>query len=229
MFDKPIFRSSQRLDPPSPSPGSAQPIASPSGSAPSGSAQSGSSQPVAAQPGSAIFSAAQAERASSLNVAEEQSLYERMNRIYEAVARRAYEIFENDGWPDGHDQEHWFKAESELLHPVHVRIKESDQALTLQAEVPGFDASELQYRLEPRRLTIIGEKQTTAENKAGTTIYKEQCSQEILRAIELPAVADTSRTSATLKSGVLEFTLPKAAPVASSGPQDQAKAAASGR
>ena len=144
-----------------------------------------------------MSSAAQTQRPSSLQVADEHNLYERMNRIYNDIARRAYEIFENDGWPDGHDREHWFKAEAELLHPVHVGIKESDQALTLQAEVPGFDASELQYRLEPRRLTITGQKETSTENKAGTTIYKEQCSQEILRVIELPADVDSSRTSST--------------------------------
>jgi HSP20 family protein len=186
-------------------------------------------QSGAAQPSSAISSVAQTEQPSSLKIAEENSLYERMNRIYDTIARRAFEIFENDGWPDGHDQEHWFKAEAELLHPVHVKIKDSDQTLTIQAEVPGFNASELQYRLEPRRLTIIGQKETTAETRAGTTIYNEQCSQQMLRVIELPAAVDASRTSTTLRNGVLEFTLPKAAPLASGGPQEQSKAVASGR
>lgn len=30
------------------------------------------------------------------------------------IARRAYEIWRNEGGGDGHDQAHWFRAEREL-------------------------------------------------------------------------------------------------------------------
>jgi HSP20 family protein len=188
-----------------------------------------------AQPVPAPSSMAAADRSSSLQPAEEQSLYDRMNRMSETIARRAFELFESDGWADGRDREHWLRAEAEFLHPVHVHIKESDLQLTVDAELPGFTAGQLQYRLEPQRLTIIGRKETAAENKSSRTVYREQCSQEVLRVIELPSKVDASRACINLKDGVLEFTLPKLMVAESTGSQEpsssqeQSKAAASGR
>jgi hypothetical protein len=34
---------------------------------------------------------------------------------FEDVSRRAYEIWENQGRPDGNEQEHWYVAERELM------------------------------------------------------------------------------------------------------------------
>jgi HSP20 family protein len=142
---------------------------------------------------------------------ERQDLFERFNHIYNSIARRAFEIFEGNGRSFGHELDDWFKAESELLHPVHVRMAESDDALTLEAEVPGFESKDLQINLEPRRLIISGKKETKEEQKKGKAVYQEQCSNEILRVIDLPAAVDTSKAAATLKNGMLELQMPKRA------------------
>ena len=150
-----------------------------------------------------------------------------MQNVYDTIARRAFEMFERDGWSHGRDQDHWLQAEAEFLHPVHIHIKDSDQALAVRAEVPGFTAGELQYRLQPRSLTIAGRKETNAETKAGRTLYQEHCSQEILRVIELPSEIDTSKTTMTLRDGVLEFNMPKTAVHAAQ--PEQSKSAAAGK
>ena len=74
---------------------------------------------------------------------EPQAIYNRMSELYDAISRRAFELFEGDGRIVGRDLDHWFKAESEVLHPAHVRIRESEDAITIDAEVPGFSANEL--------------------------------------------------------------------------------------
>ena len=141
-----------------------------------------------------------------------EDIFTEFDRIYDSIARRAFEIFSGDGHGFGHDLEHWFKAEAELLHPIHTRITESDKALTVKAEVPGFNARELDVSLEPRRLTISGKKETSKEDKRKEkTVYQEQCSSEILRIIDLPAEVDAAKTTAILNNGVLELTLPRAA------------------
>ena len=81
----------------------------------------------------------------------------------------------------------------------------------IEAEVPGFTASELQLSLEPRRLTISGKKQSSSEEKKGNVLYSERCSGELLRSIELPVEVNSSRATATLNNGILELTAPKAA------------------
>jgi HSP20 family protein len=194
-------------------------------SAPAPAAQSAA--PAPAPSGASQSSPQTSPSAASLKIANPERLSERMQNVYDTIARRAFEIFERDGWSHGRDLDHWFQAEAEFLHPVHIHIKDSDQALSLRAEVPGFTASELQYRLEPRSLTIAGRKETATENKAGRTLYKEHCSQEILRVIELPAEIDTSKTTVALRDGILEFNMPKT--VVNAAQPEQSKSTAAGR
>ena len=156
-------------------------------------------------------SATPATSATTPRFVESQAIQSRMNELYDAIARRAFELFESDGSILGRDLDHWFKAEAELLHPAHLRIRESDDAITVDAEVPGFSANELQLSLEPRRLTITGKKQSGSEQKKGNILYSERCSNELLRSVELPVEVNASRATATLNNGILELTAPKAA------------------
>ncbi len=152
-----------------------------------------------------------AKEAAPVNLLPSSNLADRIEDLFNSIARRAFEIFEGRGRADGHDLEDWFRAESELLHPVHVDITESDDVLTVRAEVPGFSAKELEVDMEPHRLTISGKRETSEERTSKKTIYTEQCSNQIFRAIDLPAEFDTSKVTTTLKDGVLELSMPKAA------------------
>ncbi len=84
-------------------------------------------------------------------------------------------------------------------------------SLTVRAEVPGFNTKELEINVEPNRLTIVGKHEPQEEKKKSKTIYSEQCAKEILRVVYLPADVDSSKASATLKDGILNIELPKAA------------------
>jgi HSP20 family protein len=138
-------------------------------------------------------------------------IFDRIQQTYDAIARRAFEIFDANGRWHGNDWEHWFRAESELLHPVHLEVTESDDNLAIRAEVPGFSAKELEINVEPRKLTIAGKHEAQEESKKGKTIYSEWCANEILRVVDLPAEVDSSKVSATLKDGILNIQLPKPA------------------
>jgi HSP20 family protein len=138
-------------------------------------------------------------------------LFARVRELSNAIARRAFELFDGRGRADGHDLEDWFRAESEFLHPLHLDVADSGDAFTVHAEVPGFSAKELEVGVDPHHLTITGKRETREAHTGKKTIYKEQCSDQIYRAIDLPAEVDTSKVTATLKHGVLELSLPKAA------------------
>jgi HSP20 family protein len=142
---------------------------------------------------------------------ESKDLIERFNKAYDEIANRAFSIFENDGRMFGRDLENWFKAETGLFHPVHVSVAEAEGIVTVQAEVPGFEVKDLEVTLEPKRLIISGKRETKEETQKGKTVYKEQCSNEIFRAVALPAEVDASKATATLKNGVLELQAPKSA------------------
>jgi HSP20 family protein len=142
---------------------------------------------------------------------ETRDVFDRFEKVYDSIARRAFEIFDNNGRWFGRELDDWLRAESEILHPMHLEVAETDEALTVRAEVPGFASNELDISVEPNRLTIAGKHESKEETTKGKTIYSEQCAKEILRSFDLPAEVDTSKVTATLKDGVLSVELPKAA------------------
>jgi len=138
-----------------------------------------------------------------------EGMAERVNKVFDAISRRAYELFEGKGRTPGRELEDWFKAEGELLHPVHIQMTESDDAFEVKAEVPGFTEKELEVSVEPTRVVITGKRESTKEEKKGKAIYTETCSDQIMRVVDLPTEVNAEKTVATLKNGVMELTLPK--------------------
>ena len=134
-----------------------------------------------------------------------------IQQTYDSIARRAFEIFNDNGRWFGNELGDWLQAEAELLQPVRLEIAESDDSITVRAEVPGFNAKELEIDIESPTLTLTGKHETQEENKKGKTVYSERSAQEIMRVVELPTEVDGSKASATLKDGVLTIELPKAA------------------
>ena len=147
----------------------------------------------------------------SLRLVEPETLFERINHLQEAIASRAFQLFEGRCGLFGRDLDDWFRAETDLLHPVHLDITETDDTLTVHAEVPGFEAEQLELSVEPQRITISGKRESTEEKKSAKTVYKEQCANEILRVVNLPVEIEAARATATLKDGVLELRMPKTA------------------
>ena len=153
------------------------------------------------------------EHVAPFRVTEFDKIFDRMREMQDVISRRAFDLFEKGGRMFGRDLDDWFKAESELLHPVNINMEETDEGLKIEAEVPGFKAEELEVSVEPRRLTITGKHETEKEEKKrGKIVYSERSAERIMRVVDLPVEVNTENVSAVLKDGVLEFTMPKAAP-----------------
>lgn len=140
-----------------------------------------------------------------------ESLLDRMDDVFNNITKRAFEIFEGNGRVFGRELDDWLNAEKEFLHPVHIQVAESGDSLEVHAEVPGFNEKELEIKVEPRRVTISGKREASKEEKKGKTVYSEACCDQILRIVDLPAVVETDKVTATLKNGILELAMPKAA------------------
>ena len=134
-----------------------------------------------------------------------------IQEMFDSLARRAFSIFESNGL-FGRDLENWFQAEKELFHPAHLDVSETEQAYTVRAEVPGFTDKDIEINLEGQRLTISGKREKREERKDKKQVYSEMCSDQILRVVDLPGEVKAEAAKATLKDGILELELPKAAP-----------------
>lgn len=156
--------------------------------------------------------AVQPARETSIRRGEPSNLTEQVNNLYNRIARRAFEMFEGNGRLNGRDLADWLQAEVEFIHPLHIGISESSEAVTVRAEVPGFTLNELEVHVEPRRVIIAGKREAREESKTEKTIYSETCSDQVLRVLALPSAVEPEKVKTTLKDGVLELVMPKAAP-----------------
>ncbi len=150
------------------------------------------------------------KEAISLEIVDFESLADRILGISQQIARRAYEIFENDCRVFGHDVENWLRAERELLHPVHVSIVETSQSVDVIAEVPGFTESQLKVSVQPRHLIITGKREAGGKQQKGRIVHADECASEVFRMIQLPAEVNAAKMIARLKDGVLSLSILKA-------------------
>ena len=129
--------------------------------------------------------------------------------MFDSIARRAYDLFERNGRQHGYDLDHWLQAESELFEHTPLTLAESQDGVTVFAEVPGYSPRELEVELEPRRVTIIGKhQQIPGQKKNGNP--EEHSGRSLLQILKLPMEVDTHRVSVHLNKGILELDLKKA-------------------
>jgi len=103
------------------------------------------------------------------------------------------------------------EAEQTRPHPVFVPavdIYESEDSLTLLADMPGVTKDGLTIDLKDNTLTIRGEVQP-ATDQGKTVLYREYQEGDYFRQFTLSNVIDQSKITATLKHGVLNLILPK--------------------
>ena len=82
-------------------------------------------------------------------------------------------------------------AESEFLCPVSIATSESDERLSIRANVFGFAEKELQVSVEPRRVAILGKREaTTFQIEEGLIERVDWCPDRVLRLIDLPTEVD---------------------------------------
>jgi HSP20 family molecular chaperone IbpA len=95
-----------------------------------------------------------------------------------------------------------------LIFSPNVDIYETDQALTLLADLPGVKKEDLKIDLRDNTLTLIGDVETAGgSDEQDLLIEYEQ--GRYYRQFTLSEVIDQNRIEANLKDGVLKLTLPK--------------------
>ncbi len=89
-----------------------------------------------------------------------------------------------------------------------VDIFEKDHVVTLKAELPDMQRSDIDIRVENNTLTISGEKKIEKDVKEEDFHRVERTYGHFTRSFSLPATIDTEKVSADYKNGVLTVKLP---------------------
>lgn len=135
---------------------------------------------------------------------------QRMADLRELIAQRAYELFAESGFTNGHDLEDWLRAEAQFLTVAPVEIVESAETLTVKTALPGWNARDIEIHVEPQRLFISAQTQENSTEKKGDSISSEQRLERMFRSLDLPVQIDPKKVKATFSSGELKVELPKA-------------------
>ncbi len=106
-----------------------------------------------------------------------------------------------------------------------VDIRQSDEAFTIEASVPGFDPQNVEVTFEDGVLSIKGTYNEERENGRDGYVRRERRTGSVYRQIGLPAEVRADEISAAFHNGVLTVTVPRAAkaqpkriPVSTGGP-----------
>lgn len=100
-------------------------------------------------------------------------------------------------------------GQTQVTYPA-LNMWENDDALTIEAELPGFAMDDLEmYVTGGNQLSIKGERrQPELEN--GTMRRQERGFGSFSRVVELPYHVDADKVTAEFERGVLRIHLPKA-------------------
>jgi len=88
-----------------------------------------------------------------------------------------------------------------------VDIFETEQAITVLADMPGVEPSNLTIDLRENVLTLIGRVAPLEGNKE-SVVLREHCSGTFIRQFTLSETVDQARIDAKLSDGVLRLVLP---------------------
>jgi HSP20 family protein len=90
-----------------------------------------------------------------------------------------------------------------------VDIHETDEAIVIQAELPGLEKEDIVIEIKENILTLKGERTEDRETKEENYYRQERRSGKFHRSFTLPAVIDPGNAVAKYKAGVLEVKIPK--------------------
>jgi HSP20 family protein len=106
-----------------------------------------------------------------------------------------------EDWPlAGTRQETWW--------PV-LDIAEHEDAVVVNAELPGLKSDEIDISVQNNVLTISGQKKESKEEKGEEYYHVERRFGSFRRDVTLPASVDADKVEASYRDGVLTITLPK--------------------
>jgi HSP20 family protein len=93
---------------------------------------------------------------------------------------------------------------------IRVDVKETPEAYTLQAEVPGVSRDDIQVNVDGKLVTLRAEiKQQDGQTEGGKLLRSERYYGAVSRSFQLPVDVDNSAAKAKYENGVLQLTLPK--------------------
>jgi HSP20 family protein len=102
-------------------------------------------------------------------------------------------------------------------------VYDRDNAIVIEAELPGLKKEDVQVEVEGEDLVIRGESKAESEAKDEDYYRSERSFGSFYRRMQLPAGVTSDQIQATLKDGVLEVRVPRPAEAKSAAKKIEVK------
>ena len=138
-------------------------------------------------------------------------LLREIEKQYDDVRRRAFDLFEKRGRELGHALEDWLKAEHEVTGWPAAELTEAESNYELAMTLPGYDPKDIQVTVTPSEIIVHANVETGKKAEKGKCVWTEFRSNEVYRRFGLPGAIDVDKTTAKLDKGMLHVTARKTA------------------
>jgi len=118
----------------------------------------------------------------------------------ESMNRQLSRILDDHDSPMTRDAGQWLPS---------VDVRETEDALLVEAELPGIDKKDVKLDVKDGVLTISGERHYEKDVKEENVHRIERSYGSFSRSFSLPRNIDTEKVEANMKDGVLKVRLPK--------------------
>jgi HSP20 family protein len=146
-------------------------------------------------------------------------IFGEVGKHFEAIERRAFDLFEKRGCQLGHDLEDWIQAERDIVSAEldvvfspPCELLDEGKEFKAQIAMPGFDAKDVQVSVTQDSIVVKAHAAHNHEQKEGSFSFRESAQNNLFHRLAFPASIDIDKVSASLENGILQVTAPKSAP-----------------
>jgi len=138
-------------------------------------------------------------------------IFEEVAKRFEAIQRRAFDLFEKRGGEFGRELEDWLKAEHELLGWPAAELVEQDGAYKMEISLPGFTAKDVEVTATPTEIIVHAATHEEKKTEKEKVLWTEFGSNDVYRRFGVPKPVDVDKITANLDNGLLRIIAPKVA------------------
>lgn len=142
----------------------------------------------------------------AIEVKKADTIFDELDRLHQAISRRAYDLFRNGGTFWGNALTDWLTAERELVSKPPVELRQKDGQFEVLTALPGIEAKDLDVQITPDHLLIKAQSSHEHSTDTGTVHVCEFDSGRIFRSIRFPEQIDPSSVKAEYRNGMLRLT-----------------------
>jgi len=137
-------------------------------------------------------------------------IFTEFDDIADRIRDRAYALFRERGFDEGHDLEDWLAAERQICWPA-AELEEDDHEFRLKVAMAGFEPAEIAVTATPHEIFVKAGHESKHESREEANVcWSEFRSNDVYRHFDLPDDVRVKDITARFSNGLLTIDAPKA-------------------